>query len=224
MMTDEQKERLRELWENIRGSHKYLKWAFSILIAFAVGFLVCWYVHVQTLATQLADARAIAAWYKSCLLSESKDTVQVSADVQNGVTAAYVPKERIAYTDAHGRRVETVERTDVQMQVAAPTIAVKYNGKTYDMPGIQGEKTKFEKGKLQSQVTTQATVDLTDVIDEAAKARAAKRDKHFSVGAYGTTEGVVMGFGYQNKQNGIDVLVNPIEPERFLGVGYRRAF
>lgn len=223
-MTDDQKERLRDLWERIRGSHRYLKWAFSILIAFAAGFLVCWYVHVQTLAAQLADARAIAAWYKSCLQSDSKDSVQVSADVQNDVTAAYVPKERTTYTDAHGRRVEMVERTDVQMQVAAPTIAVKYNGKTYDMPGIQGEKTKFEKGKLQSQVTTQATVDLTGVIDEAAKARAAKQEKHFSVGIYGSTEGVIMGIGHKNKQLGIDVLVNPVHPEQFLGVGYRREF
>jgi len=105
-----------------------------------------------------------------------------------------------------------------------PTVAVKYNGKEYDLPGITGETTKFEHGKIQSEVSTHATLDLTPLIDTAAEQKARAQMKHFSFGAFATSEGAALGLGYENRNYGIDVLMNPVELSKFWGVGFRRRF
>ena len=93
-----------------------------------------------------------------------------------------------------------------------------------DLPGIAGETTKFERGKIQSAVTTHATLDLTPLIDTAAEQKARTAAKHFSIGMYGTSASAAVGIGYENRDYGIDLLVHPIEPSKFWGVGVRRRF
>nr|DAV40995.1 MAG TPA: hypothetical protein [Caudoviricetes sp.] len=218
---------LQKIWGVLRPLWKVL---LAALLAGIAGFWLCWHFYVTPMEKALEDAKMEAAWYKSCLSKEQEKAVTVPTEAKTEVSAAYVPKEyvekeQIAAAAAGDRRIyKELEKTDAELTVQPPTVTMKYNGKEYEMPGITGEKTKFEKGKLKSEVSTKATIDLTAVIEEAAKNKAKEQEKHFSLGIYGTTEGPVLGFGYLNKANGFDALLNPVQPSKFWGLGYRRYF
>lgn len=214
--------------EGVRGTYERLRespTAVSVVLALTLLivslFVLAWKeAENDALRRELALAKEQIAVYESARVREGKKPVEVKTEAKTSAEVAYVPKESIAGDDGGS----VLERTDAELNVAPPTVAVKYNGKEYDLPGIAGETTKFEHGKIQSAVTTHATLDLTPLIDTAAEQKARTAAKHFSIGMYGTNTGAAVGIGYENRDYGIDLLVHPIEPSKFWGVGVRRRF
>lgn len=209
------------LYERLRESPTAGSVAIIVMLLIAALFVIAWKeAQIDALQRELALAKEQIAVYESTRMREGEKTVEVKADAKTSADVAYVPKEYVTAPD--GSRVR--ERTDADLSVTPPTVAVKYNGKEYDLPGITGETTKFEHGKIQSEVSTHATLDLTPLIDTAAEQKARAQMKHFSFGAFATSEGAALGLGYENRNYGIDVLMNPVEPSKFWGVGFRRRF
>ena len=210
-------EEVRSAYERLRESPTAVSVILALILLIVSLFALAWKeAENDALRRELALAKAQIAAYESA----GDKPIEVKAEATSSATTAYVPKAYVAADD--GSR--TYERTDAEISVAPPTVAVKYNDKEYDLPGIAGETTKFERGKIQSAVTTHATLDLTPLIDTAAEQKARAASKHFSVGMYGTSTGAALGIGYENRDYGIDLLVHPIEPSKFWGVGVRRRF
>lgn len=208
---------VRSAYERLRESPTAVSVVLALILLIVSLFALAWKeAENDALRRELALAKAQIASYESA----GDKSVEVKAEATSSATTAYVPKAYVTADD--GSR--TYERTDAEISVAPPTVAVKYNDKEYDLPGIAGETTKFERGKIQSAVTTHATLDLTPLIDTAAEQKARTAAKHFSIGMYGTSAGAALGIGYENRDYGIDLLVHPIEPSKFWGVGVRRRF
>ena len=213
---------MKSVYERLRDSPAAVSIGILAILLIAALFALAWKeAQIDALTRELAHAEEQIAVYESTRVREGEKTVAVKTEAKSSAEVAYVPKESIATGD-DGSSV--LERTDAELSVAPPTVAVKYNGREYDLPGITGETTKFERGKIQSEVTTHATLDLTPLIDTAAEQKARAEAKHFSIGAYGTSEGALLGIGYENRDYGIDLLVHPIEPSKFWGVAVRRRF
>lgn len=209
------------LYERLRESPTAGSVAIIVMLLIAALFVIAWKeAQIDALQRELALAQEQIAIYESLQGHTDEKSIEVKADAKSSADVAYVPKEYV--TAADGSRVR--EQTDAELSVTPPTVAVKYNGKEYDLPGITGETTKFEHGKIQSEVSTHATLDLTPLIDTAAEQKARAQMKHFSFGAFATSEGAALGLGYENRNYGIDVLMNPVEPSKFWGVGFRRRF
>ena len=210
-------EEVRSAYERLRESPTAVSVVLALILLIVSLFALAWKeAENDALRRELALAKEQIASYESA----GDKSIEVKAEATSSATTAYVPKAYVTADD--GSR--TYERTDAEISVAPPTVAVKYNGKEYDLPGIAGETTKFERGKIQSAVTTHATLDLTPLIDTAAEQKARTAAKHFSIGMYGTSTGAAVGIGYENRDYGIDLLVHPIEPSKFWGVGVRRRF
>ncbi len=210
-------EEVRSAYERLRESPTAVSVVLALILLIVSLFALAWKeAENDALRRELALAKAQIASYESA----GDKSIEVKAEATSSTTTAYVPKAYVTADD--GSR--TYERTDAEISVAPPTVAVKYNDKEYDLPGIAGETTKFERGKIQSAVTTHATLDLTPLIDTAAEQKAHAAAKHFSIGMYGTSAGAAVGIGYENRDYGIDLLVHPIEPSKFWGVGVRRRF
>lgn len=209
------------LYERLRESPTAGSVAIIVMLLIAALFVIAWKeAQIDALQRELALAKEQIAVYESTRMREGEKPVEVKADAKTSTDVAYVPKEYVTAPD--GSRVR--EQTDAELSVTPPTVAVKYNGKEYDLPGITGETTKFEHGKIQSEVSTHATLDLTPLIDTAAEQKARAQMKYFSFGVFATSEGAALGLGYENRNYGIDVLMNPVEPSKFWGVGFRRRF
>lgn len=214
--------------EGVRGTYERLRespTAVSVVLALTLLivslFVLAWKeAQIDALKRELALAQEQIAIYESLRGRTDEKPIEVTSEAKTSAAVSYVEKEYV--TAADGSRVR--ERTDAQIDVAPPTVAVKYNGKEYDLPGIAGETTKFERGKLQSEVSTHATLDLTPLINTVAESKARAQAKHFSVGALATSEGAAALLGYENRNYGIDVLMNPLDPSSFWGVGFRRRF
>ena len=43
---------------------------------------------------------------------------------------------------------------------------MRYNGKDFQMQGLIGESAKFEAGKLTGEVSTAATIDVTELVNQ----------------------------------------------------------
>ena len=212
---------MKSVYERLRHSPAAVSIGILAILLIVSLFVLAWKeAENDALRCELALAKEQIAVYESARVREGEKIVAVKTEAKTSAEVAYVPKESIAGDD--GSR--TYERTDAEISVAPPTVAVKYNGKEYDLPGIAGETTKFERGKIQSAVTTHATLDLTPLIDTAAEQKARTAAKHFSIGMYGTSTGAAVGIGYENRDYGIDLLVHPIEPSKFWGVAVRRRF
>ena len=212
---------MRGLYERLRQSPTAISLAIMAILLVISLFVIVWKeVHIDVLQRELALAKEQIAVYESARVHDGEKPVEVKASVKTSAETAYVSKEYVSAPDGSHVR----ERTDAELSVTPPTVAVKYNGKEYDLPGITGETTKFEHGKIQSEVSTHATLDLTPLIDTAAEQKARVQMKHFSFGAFATSEGAALGLGYENRNYGIDVLMNPVEPSRFWGIGFRRRF
>ena len=209
------------LYERLRESPTAGSIAMIVMLLIVALFVIAWKeAQIDALQRELALAQEQIAIYESLQGHTDEKPIEVASEAKTSAAVSYVEKEYV--TAADGSRVR--ERTDAQIDVAPPTVAVKYNGKKYDLPGITGETTKFEHGKLQSEVSTHATLDLTPLINTAAESKARAQAKHFSVGALATSEGAAALLGYENRNYGIDVLMNPLDPSSFWGVGFRRRF
>lgn len=99
---------------------------------------------------------------------------------------AYVPKETIVYKDTNGNTIEKLEKTDVDVKIDKPQLAVKVNGKEFTIDKTDDEKFLFEKNKLQMQQTSKATLDI-QVPDST---------RHWEIGTGYSKEGLVGQIGF----------------------------
>jgi hypothetical protein len=116
-------------------------------------------------------------------------------EVVKTVTATevvYVPKE----TDpATGQ----IEKTDVQAEIKQPTVNVKLNGKPYEFGLLQGEKQKFEQGKVSLLQSSEIGINLEvkpQIIDRTR------------TGGIDLFVGKYSGIGLQFKRVGVDIGTN----------------
>ncbi|SCM83105.1 hypothetical protein KL86SPO_60068 [uncultured Sporomusa sp.] len=154
--------RLTDTWKQ-----KYL----PLLIIFLLGAgLGAWAMHswyVSGLREALASTKERLNYTEQLLYTEKQKPPVVKTETKTVTELAYVPKETIIYKDAEtGQETASLEKTDIDMQVQAPIVYMKYNGQNVELQGISGETSKFEKGKLIGEISTAATVDVTDLVNK----------------------------------------------------------
>lgn len=82
--------------------------------------------------------------------------VEVPVAVKGDTVIQYVPKESPA--DA-----------DIQIKQDPAQISMQYNDKIYKIDTLKDETQKFEKGKLDVQQSSSATLDVTPIVDREVK-------------------------------------------------------
>lgn len=60
---------------------------------------------------------------------------------------------------------ETSSDSDIEITSPPPVISVSYNGEKTELDGVKGETQKFDKGKLQVEQKTEATLDVTPIVE-----------------------------------------------------------
>lgn len=146
------------------------KWLALLLAVFIIGLaLGAWAMHswyVSDLREALAAANDKINNTEMLLYEEQQKPPKIDTVEKIITKFAYGEKEDITTTDAAGNKVTSKEKTDVSMNVTDPTVYMSYRGQTYAMPGIAGETTKFEKGKLTGEISTTATIDVTELVNK----------------------------------------------------------
>lgn len=129
-------------------------------------------------------------------------------EAKTGTTVAYVPKE-------------SPQDPDAEISAKAPEIKVRYNEKTYELPGVSGEQHKFDKGKLTVETKTETTLDVTGLVSQLAEA---KRPRH-AIGIWQTTEGPAASYGYYIAKNKkLSVMAAVPDVKKFAAVGLEITF
>jgi len=83
---------------------------------------------------------------------EKEVPVEVPVFVKGDTEIRYVEKE-------------TPSDSDIEITSPPPVISVSYNGEKTELDGVKGETQKFDKGKLQVEQKTEATLDVTPVVE-----------------------------------------------------------
>lgn len=83
---------------------------------------------------------------------EKEVPIEVPVIVKGDTVIEYVEKE-------------SPSDSDIQITNPAPKIAVSYNGQKTELDGIEGETQKFDKGKLVVEQKSEATLDVTPIVD-----------------------------------------------------------
>lgn len=196
-----------------------------IVIAFFAGFYGGYRYFVPDLKTALHEAQVQLAALHQVLDAEQQKPPKILTQTETKTQIAYVPKETIIYRDAiTGKPVEVAEETDVELGVKPPSIHMKYNGKSYEMPGISGEKAKFEKGKLVGEVSTAATLDVTELVNSEVKYRLAEEEKAVSIGGYLTNKGFVGSLGLVRGDREFKIIAKVPKFKEFYGAGMEFKF
>jgi hypothetical protein len=105
--------------------------------------------------------------------AEIKETVRHETET----VIRYVPKEIIVYKDPVTKEAATrKENTDVEASIGQPSVNVKVNGQPYSFNLLQGEKQKFEDGKLVLNQSSNVGIELS------VKPQVIDQTKHWSVG------------------------------------------
>lgn len=142
-----------------------------LIIVFVLGAsLGAWSMHswyVSDLKELLASTKERLNYTEQLLYREIQKPPIVQTETKTITELAYVPKETIIYKDATTGEVTAVpEKTDINMQVKPPTVYIKYNDQSFELQGISGETSKFEKGKLTGEISTAAVIDVTDLVNK----------------------------------------------------------
>lgn len=117
--------------------HKKFWAVVMAVLFFSLGFLIC-KLNKETKTVQT--------------ITETKE-VKIPVKGETKTVVQYVPKE-----SAHD--------ADVNITNPAPVVVMKYNDKEYDLPTVQNEEHKFDKGKLDVQSETKTTLDVTPIVKE----------------------------------------------------------
>lgn len=189
------------------------KWLYRFLIVLFIAAIYFAYSYVDGLHERADKAQ-------QALEIEKNKPPTIQTDTKTVTQIAYVPKETVIYKDAVGNSVVGTEKTDVQLNVQPPNVYVKYNGKDYQMPGVVGETSKFEKGKFVGEVSTSAVLDVTELVEKEV----ARRKKHFSFGSYATNKGLAVSAGYINKNTEFKAIAIVPDLEKFYGAGIELKF
>ena len=87
-------------------------------------------------------------WFPRTITVTPVSEVSTNVQLKDHTEVSYVPKVNN-------------ESTDVEVNKALPIVSVKVNGVTTDLPLIQGETQKFDKGKVVVDQSTSLSVDVT---------------------------------------------------------------
>ena len=162
---------------------------------------------------------------EQALQAEKDKPPKIQTETKTVTQVAYVPKETVVYRDTEtGKETVGLEKTDVQLEVKPPSVYMKYNGKDFEMAGINGETSKFEKGKLTGEVTTATTIDVTDMVNKEVARRMEENRKHVSLGGYVTNEGPALSLGLINKDLEFKAIATVPDYKKFFGVGMEKKF
>lgn len=203
----------------------FMKYALFALTIFSLGIFAGYKYFVPDLQAELKRAQEQLKFTQHDLLTEQNKPPQINTETKIKTEIAYVPKETIIYRDAQtGEIITGLENTDVQLAVKPPMIYMKYNGKNYEMPGITGETSKFEKGKLVSEVSTAATIDVTDLVNKETMRLVAAQEKDLSLGGYLTNEGLALSLGIVNKDLEYKIIGTVPDFKKFYGAGVEFKF
>ena len=148
--------------------------------------------HIKAiLCVCVAVALVACGWFACKHFGANKvtevKTVEVPVEVPIEVPVLVKGDTEIRYVEK-----TSPDDSDVEITNPAPVIAVSYNGEKTELEGIQSEKQKFDKGKLQVEQSTEAVLDVTPIVeretqlavdkqklqDEAEKQEAIKDEKH----------------------------------------------
>ncbi|WP_418798779.1 hypothetical protein [Phascolarctobacterium faecium] len=125
------------------------------------------------------------AWLHICLVVEPEIKTEVKYKTDTKTEIVYVPK--YIYPDG------STEKTDVDVNIGKQELAVKVNGKDFEIKKADDEKYVFDKYKLQVNQTSRADLNITvPVIDKT---------KHWEIGIGTSKDGTVGMIGFPIKNN-----------------------
>lgn len=165
--------------------------------------------------------------FKTKAEQEKNRLPTIATEASTKTQIQYVPKETIVYKDlVTGKDVVAKEDTDVDLSVAPPSVSMKYNGNNYKLDGIVGENNKFEDGKLVGQVSTNATIDVTQIVNSEVNKRLKEDEKNVSLGGYLTNKGFVASVGVIKNKGNLEYKIIGKVPEvnEFYGAGLEIKF
>ena len=125
------------------------------------------------------------AWLHICSVSEPEIKTEVKYKTDTKTEIVYVPK--YIYQDG------STEKTDVDVNVGKQELAVKVNGKDFEIKKADDEKYVFDKYKLQLNQISRADLNITvPVIDKT---------KRWEIGIGTSKDGAVGLIGFPVKGN-----------------------
>lgn len=125
------------------------------------------------------------AWLHVCPVTEPEIKTEVKYKTDTKTEIVYVPK--YIYPDG------STEKTDVDVNVGKQELAVKVNGKDFEIQKADDEKYVFDKYKLQLNQTSRADLNITvPVIDNT---------KYWEIGIGASKDGAVGMIGFPIKNN-----------------------
>lgn len=125
------------------------------------------------------------AWLHICPVAEPEIQTEVKYKTDTKTEIVYVPK--YIYQDG------STEKTDVDVNVGKQELAVKVNGKDFEIKKADDEKYVFDKYKLQLKQTSRSDLNITvPVIDKT---------KHWEIGIGTSKDGAVGMIGFPVKGN-----------------------
>lgn len=189
----------------------------------AVGIAIA--VGAYTTYSYISNLHDLINGSEKALQAEKDKPPKIQTETKTVTQVAYVPKETVVYRDAAtGKETAGLEKTDVQLDVKPPSVYMRYNGKDFEMSGINGETSKFEKGKLTGEVSTATTIDVTDMVNKEVNRRMEQNRKHISLGGYVTNEGPALSLGLINKDLEIKAIATVPDYKKFFGAGIEKKF
>lgn len=196
-----------------------LKYGVSVAVGIAIIVAAyAGYVYVSHLHDRIASS-------EKALQAEKDKPPKIQTETKTVTQVAYVPKETVIYRDAAtGQETSGLEKTDVQLDVKPPSVYMRYNGKDFEMSGLTGETSKFEKGKLTGEVSTAVTIDVTDMVNKEVDRRMEANRKHISLGGYITNEGPALSLGLINKDLEFKAIATVPDYKKFYGAGLEKKF
>ena len=124
-----------------------------------------WYI----LAAIVAVALFGAGWC-ACKYFDANIVVQTEVKMVEKEIPIEIPVQVKGDTEVRYIEKETPADADVEINSAAPVIAVAYNGEKSELKGLTEEKQKFDKGKLQVEQRSEATLDVSPIVDREVAA------------------------------------------------------
>lgn len=127
----------------------------------------------------------VRAWLHTCPVTEPEIKTEVKYKTDTKTEIVYVPK--YIYQDG------STEKTDVDVNVGKQELAVKVNGKDFEIKKADDEKYIFDKYKLQLNQISRTDLNITvPVIDKT---------KRWEIGIGNSKDGAVGMVGFPVKNN-----------------------
>lgn len=175
-----------------------LKKIFNIILDIAIIIIIFLLVYKVFFCEQENNNPSAEKTQTSQYTIESNGEVKTETKTE----IIYVPKETIKYitidsTTGEEVKTEYVEKTDIEVATAKPSVNVKLNDKEIEIQKDDNEKYVFEKNKLQLTQSSQIDFDIhVDPIE-------VDNTKHWGIGAGCGSNGIaaIVEFPVDKKNN-----------------------